>query len=241
MATVTGITSARGQAIEDESIVAGRVNGSGHLILTNHAGDASDAGPVIGPTGAIGATGATGPAGVGPSGTVIMFAGPTAPAGWLLCNGAAVSRSTYAALYTVIGTTYGVGDGSATFNLPNLNNRFARQDSVAANLGVTGGNAGHFHTMGDHTHPIDGGTQQAAAHIALASQAAPNILEERVTGLATWNANIQGDSTPIASSAVQQTTGAKVTGTTDVSGLTNTAGAANTPPPYLNLNFLIKT
>lgn len=53
-----------------------------------------------------------------PSGSVIDFGGYTAPTGWLLCDGSAVSRSTYAALFAVIGTQFGVGDGSTTFNLP---------------------------------------------------------------------------------------------------------------------------
>lgn len=58
-----------------------------------------------------------------PVGVVTAFAGATAPVGWLLCDGAAVSRSTYAALFTTIGTQYGVGDGSTTFNLPNVKGR----------------------------------------------------------------------------------------------------------------------
>jgi microcystin-dependent protein len=58
-----------------------------------------------------------------PSGTVLDFAGATAPVGFLLCNGAAVSRSTYSDLFASIGTVWGVGDGSTTFNLPNFNGR----------------------------------------------------------------------------------------------------------------------
>lgn len=51
-------------------------------------------------------------------GTIIMYAKSTAPANYLICNGAAISRTTYASLFAVIGTVYGVGDGSTTFNLP---------------------------------------------------------------------------------------------------------------------------
>jgi len=58
-----------------------------------------------------------------PVGSYLLFAGKTLPTGYLLCNGAAVSRTTYAALFAVIGTTYGAGDGSTTFNLPNLDGR----------------------------------------------------------------------------------------------------------------------
>lgn len=59
------------------------------------------------------------------TGTVLPFAGSTAPTGWLLCYGQAISRTTYANLFAVIGTTYGVGDGSTTFNLPDLRGRIA--------------------------------------------------------------------------------------------------------------------
>ena len=64
--------------------------------------------------------------GMMPSGTVLYFAGQTAPAGWLKANGAAVSRTAYAALFAAIGTTYGVGDGRNTFNLPDLRGEFIR-------------------------------------------------------------------------------------------------------------------
>jgi len=57
--------------------------------------------------------------GSSPTGVILMFAGATAPTGYLLCDGSAVSRSTYSALFAVIGTGFGIGDGSTTFNLPN--------------------------------------------------------------------------------------------------------------------------
>ena len=53
-------------------------------------------------------------------GTIQSWGGTTAPDGWLMCDGSAISRSLYAELYAVIGTTYGAGNGSTTFNLPNL-------------------------------------------------------------------------------------------------------------------------
>ena len=60
-----------------------------------------------------------------PTGIVEFFAGSKAPKGWLVCDGSAVSRTDYDELFEVIGTTYGAGDGSSTFNLPNLIDRFA--------------------------------------------------------------------------------------------------------------------
>ena len=65
--------------------------------------------------------------GVGsPAGSVIYHAANTAPSGFLKANGAAVSRSTYAALFTAIGTTFGSGNGSSTFNVPDLRGEFPR-------------------------------------------------------------------------------------------------------------------
>lgn len=86
-----------------------------------------------------------------PSGTVLPFAGVNVPAGWLLCDGTAISRTTYASLYSSIGTAWGSGDGSSTFNLPDLRGRFMRgrdggagRDPDRANRGAAnaGGNTG---------------------------------------------------------------------------------------------------
>ena len=59
---------------------------------------------------------------VTPPGVISAFGGSVAPSGWLLCNGQAVSRTTYSALFVAIGTSFGAGDGSTTFNLPGLSN-----------------------------------------------------------------------------------------------------------------------
>ncbi len=84
--------------------------------------------------GTISATGIVIPTqGTVPIGSVLDFAGSTAPAQWYLCYGQAVSRTTYASLFGAIGTTYGVGDGSTTFNLPDC------RDYVIAGKGNMGG------------------------------------------------------------------------------------------------------
>lgn len=70
-----------------------------------------------------------------PAGTISAFGGAAAPDGWLLCDGSAVSRSTYARLFTAIGTTWGVGDGSTTFNLPDM--RGAAPAGVGTSTGYT--------------------------------------------------------------------------------------------------------
>ena len=71
-------------------------------------------------------------------GAVIAFAGSTSPAGWLLCDGSAVSRADYAALFAVIGTTYGTGDGSTTFNLPNLTDKFIQGNTTSGTVKTAG-------------------------------------------------------------------------------------------------------
>lgn len=73
-----------------------------------------------------------------PVGVVQAFAGSTTPQGWLLCDGSAVSRTDYADLYAVIGDTYGDGDGSATFNLPNLVDKFVEGSSTSGTVKSAG-------------------------------------------------------------------------------------------------------
>ena len=77
-------------------------------------------------------------AGFVPTGALSMWPTNTAPSGYLLCTGTAVSRTTYAALFAIVGTTFGAGDGSTTFNLPNYVNRMPFGASTAAVATVTG-------------------------------------------------------------------------------------------------------
>jgi microcystin-dependent protein len=93
-----------------------------------------------------------------PAGAIMDFAGPNPPAGWLTCDGQAVSRTTYALLFIAIGGTWGAGDGSTTFNLPNFTSRFRRHRDNSTLASVVG-------TMQSpcnypHTHPVSysGGT-----------------------------------------------------------------------------------
>ena len=95
-----------------------------------------------------------------PAGAVIPYAGTTAPSGWLLCDGAAISRTTYSSLYTSIGTNHGAGDGVATFNIPDLRQRFILGKSISgigAILGTIGGTIDHSHTLPAHYHAMGTG------------------------------------------------------------------------------------
>lgn len=71
---------------------------------------------------------------VEPIGTIFAFAGNNIPSGYLPCNGSEISRTTYADLFNVIGTTYGSGDGSTTFNLPNLTDKFIQGSDTAGTV-----------------------------------------------------------------------------------------------------------
>lgn len=96
-----------------------------------------------------------------PIGAIAPYAGDTAPTNWLICDGSAISRDDYAELFLVIGTTYGSGDGSTTFNLPNLKGRVAVGKDTSQTefdvLGETGGEKTHTLTIQEipsHNHAI---------------------------------------------------------------------------------------
>lgn len=106
-----------------------------------------------------------------PIGAMMPFAGSvsTPPTGWLSCDGSAVSRTTYAVLYAVVGTTYGAGNGTTTFNLPNLQNRVPVGSGSSYTRGQTGGTSTVTLTdsqMPSHGHSlsVSGSTNSAGSH-----------------------------------------------------------------------------
>lgn len=159
-----------------------------------------------------------------PVGALIMFgSSASAPDGWLLCNGAAVSRTTYAVLFGVIGTNYGVGNGSTTFNVPDLRQRFplgVAASGTGATLGETGGTIGHVHAGPSHTHTVDPPNTQTADNINTVG------LNAAVGGI---NTQVAQDDHPHTVNIAEFNTGASGTGNTN---------AAN--PPFVTVHFLIK-
>jgi microcystin-dependent protein len=189
------------------------------------------------------------------TGEIKMWPTGTAPTGYLLCDGSQISRTTYAALFALIGTTFGVGDGSTTFNLPNYLNRFAVGAGSSYALAATGGSkdatlVSHSHTFSattgnqsaDHTH--SGTTGSAGAHTH--STNANNPGGSTANGLFS-NSN---PSSPVSTDSqgahthTFSTGGVSANHTHGVSGTTSTQGSSATDanlPPYLAIHFIIKT
>ena len=129
-----------------------------------------------------------------PVGTYIQHGGATAPAGYLACNGAAVSRATYAALFGVLSTTYGVGDGSTTFNLPDArglvmvgagtHGTMTRANGTAYNGGSVGASRndqmqGHYHAA--QSRDSAGGGINAAGGVAGSVFTSNDVVKAAIT------------------------------------------------------------
>lgn len=165
-----------------------------------------------------------------PPGSITGYGGSAAPSGWLLCGGAAVSRETYATLFGVIGTTYGVGDGSTTFNIPNLKQKFplGKADSGTGNvLGQVGGAIDHTHTVASHTHTFSIASSGTHTHTTASAGGHEHGGVTGTTNLAHTHSFSDTSSGPSATTASTQQ-GADVwtpttTHTHNVSGTTGSA------------------
>ena len=204
-----------------------------------------------------------------PAGVINMWATTTAPTSWLLCDGTAVSRTTYAALFTVISTTYGVGDGSTTFNVPNLKGKVpVGRDSADVSfdsMGETGGakthtllttempvhthvqdshnhtQNSHNHTQNSHTHGGSVGTGEFLYRDG-AYNTGFNSWVGNVYLAITWNGATAGAT---AVNQAQTATNIAATATNQAQTATNqnagSGSAHNNLQPYIVLNYIIKT
>lgn len=157
-----------------------------------------------------------------PIGTITAYGGSTAPSGWLMCNGAAVSRTKYSLLFDVIGTIYGDGDGSTTFNLPDMSGKTAIGSSASHVLGATGGEESHALTASEL--PKD----YASIFARLNSSNVPNVYPR--SG-ATHKTESE-DYTPLSLSG---NTGTDI----DVITFSGDGKAFNVMQPYLSVSHII--
>jgi len=168
-----------------------------------------------------------------PTGALLMWSANSVPSGWLICDGTAVSRTTYATLFGVIGTTFGSGNGSTTFNLPNYQNR--------APFG-----AGGLYALGDN-----GGSKDAivVSHNHSATSTSTSTVTDpghnHQVGSANRDAVGSPEPTLVSGSGANTTVATTgITVATSTSTTVNSTGSSGTDanmPPYLAIHFIIKT
>jgi microcystin-dependent protein len=163
------------------------------------------------------------------TGTILPWSTVTPPSGFLECDGTAVSRSTYAALFAVISTTYGVGDGSTTFNVPNLSDNVAVGKSNNKALGTTGG--------ANTVTP----TGNVAGSTANATLSTDQLASHAHSGAAGMGTATTGGCIPVG--MTMGSTGSTGSGQGHSHNMSaNFAGDANSVlQPYLTLIYIIKT
>ena len=160
------------------------------------------------------------------SGAILMWPTASAPSGYLLCDGTAVSRTTYATLFALFGTTFGTGDGSTTFNLPNYTNRMP----YGTTIGATGGSADAI--VVSHTHTA---TVTDPSHFHSTSVGAAGTFGSSTTTYGSVG-TLGGTHSGIVDFTNVATTGITVSNNT-----TGVSGTNANLPPYLGINFIIKT
>jgi microcystin-dependent protein len=170
-----------------------------------------------------------------PTGGIILWPTDTAPSGFLLCSGQAVNRTTYATLFALIGTTYGVGDSSTTFNVPDLRGRFPLgKDNMGGSSAnrVTDADA-------DALGGADGDETKSIAHDHTYNTVIAHTHVTRHT--------VYGGGTPAYAALTGQASGYDTDITTSstgsASGTTASGGTATQDimPPFITLNYIIKT
>lgn len=197
-----------------------------------------------------------------PAGIIMPFAGTVAPQGCLFCDGSAVSRTTYAELFSVIGTTYGEGDGETTFNVPDLSGRVVIGVSNSHALGTTGGSEtvtltadqmpAHSHEVPQHghdnniaattpnlTHTI---TQPVYKYNKANNTGCGSGVNNAIVTTSTATATRSRNVSITAHAATECTVGGSVTACPAFnSGAYGSNGSHNNMQPYMTVNYIITT
>lgn len=198
-----------------------------------------------------------------PPGIISAYGAASAPAGYLLCDGAEVSRSTFAALFTVIASIYGDGNGTTTFDLPDLRQRFPlglANSGTGSSLGDTGGDIDHVHSVSDHVHtmpthnhgmPNHSHTMPTHSHVNPQTGIGSGSDAGTSQNVSRYNYTTAGNK-----ATHDHTIGSTLTtdpgDTNNASGSTNANGSADTQsdgagdtgaenPPFLSVQYIIKT
>ena len=185
-----------------------------------------------------------------PTATIVPWSSGSVPSGFLECNGAAVSRSTYAALFAIVGTTYGAGDGSSTFGLPDHQDNVAVGKSNNKALASTGGantvaNSGSVTTnvtgnVGGSTANATLSTAQLASHTHGGGFGNPGAVQNNVSNPSNQFPGGKPGNTGSAGSGGGHSH--NMSATFSGSGSSNFSGSANSVlQPYLTIIYIIKT
>ena len=176
------------------------------------------------------------------AGSIKMWGSSTPPNNWALCNGQAVSRTTYATLFSRIGTTYGSGDGSTTFNLPNFVDRFSVGAGSAYAAGSTGGYADA--AVITHTHPVSSSVSinDPGHNHNNVLQGTSDDVQRRVTvNRAVGASGTDAIGSNLGRNTNNATTGISASVTTSISAPDGSvSGTGRNLPPYISAYWIIK-
>ena len=193
-----------------------------------------------------------------PPGAVVPYAGGSAPTGFLVCDGTAVSRSTYSTLFGIINEAFGAGDGSTTFNLPNLEDRFPMGATTPKPVGTTGGGTATLSEANLPAHTHDDGTFKAREHkhhtVVEATgnsdlSSSNSVVETRTGGSTNFSYGLRSNDSSAAnlgltSIPIQDGSNVNSSGQVDVtgdSGSTGSGTAFDVTPAFIALKYIIKT
>lgn len=228
--TVTGNSTFQGTVSALSSVSANS------LVLTN---------PLPLTSGGTGATTQTGS--TMPVGCIMPFGNTTGVAGWVLCNGQAINRVTFAALFAFIGTLHGAGDGVTTFNVPNIVDKGVFGSGNLYSIGQTGGTTTQTLSVGNiptHNHPVNI-TDPGHAHGVTDPSHAHSYNSGAISGNTGTGGPLSSFSSTFAANTTSSTTGVTVnSGTTGITATTSTTGSGssfNIVPPFIAIPFFIKS
>lgn len=179
-----------------------------------------------------------------PAGVITCYGGAAAPTGWLLCDGTSYLRADYGALYTAIGVAFGSADGTH-FNVPNFAIRSPMGLGGAPRdvLGYTGGNINHAHTGPSHTHTGPSHTHTTAGHQLSVAEMPSHGLHgtQSQTDSTGAQQTIKWATTTNYGGDASHEHGATGSGGTGATGADGTGATGTSDPPYIIVNFIIKT